>query len=321
MHTHKPLITTIIPTYSRAERLKQAIESVLNQTFENFILIVSDNASTDHTQEVVLHYQKQDSRVHYIKREKNIGLEGNFTEALRLVQTPYFSFLGDDDTLLPQFYEITLEGFARQPTCGFSICRTKCLGKEHHFLLSTPAPGYYPLEKTIPSLLSGGVPAFFSILFRREILQKVRGIQPAVGSLIDIDFVYRSALYFPFIISDRVGQNTLLWEGSASSTIADLVKIKEFKLLEQSLKEEMSLAKRSNISFTPLFYRWYTKKFASHLYNKHFIEAKTCLDFLYTNLTVFKKYTYSLCYYGYKFLPFFRPLIKLFMRKGLLSKS
>ena len=72
------IITVGIPTFNSEDVLSKAIESVLDQTFKNFQLIISDNASTDSTSTICMEYAKKDHRVKYIKQEKNIFLWPNF---------------------------------------------------------------------------------------------------------------------------------------------------------------------------------------------------------------------------------------------------
>jgi glycosyltransferase involved in cell wall biosynthesis len=118
------LITTIMPTYRRPERLKKAIQSVLKQTYPHFQLCIYDNASGDATAEVVAEFAK-DARVKYHCHPENIGSAENFQYGLSHVETPFFSFLSDDDFLLPEFYEETLRGFKKFPEAAFSMgsCR------------------------------------------------------------------------------------------------------------------------------------------------------------------------------------------------------
>ena len=124
-----PLITAIIPTYKRPQRLKKAIESVLNQTFPLFEVWIFDNHSGDETEEVVWTFQKSDPRVHYCKHKVNIGAVANFNFGLKQVCTPFFSFLSDDDVLLPTFYETSLTVFKKFPQAGF-VCGSVILANE-----------------------------------------------------------------------------------------------------------------------------------------------------------------------------------------------
>jgi hypothetical protein len=95
----EPRITVAIPTRNRAEMLRTAIDSVLAQDLGQFEIIVSDNASDDHTAEVVSSYT--DPRISYAPLAENIGLHGNLTRCLGLGRAPYVTILQDDDFYLP----------------------------------------------------------------------------------------------------------------------------------------------------------------------------------------------------------------------------
>ena len=129
-----PLITTIIPTYRRPRLLERAIRSVLRQTYPNFEVHVYDNASGDKTRQIVNELSLQDSRVKYYCHEKNIGAGNNFQYALSKVDTRYFSFLSDDDYLLPDFYKATLSEFEKYPSAdrrlGISSITRICIFKK-----------------------------------------------------------------------------------------------------------------------------------------------------------------------------------------------
>jgi glycosyltransferase involved in cell wall biosynthesis len=96
-----PLVSIIIPTYNRAVYLKEAIESVLAQTFTNFELIILDNHSTDNTPEVVSGFS--DPRIKYIRHECNIRTHANWTYGIYLAQGEYISVICDDDWIASDF--------------------------------------------------------------------------------------------------------------------------------------------------------------------------------------------------------------------------
>jgi len=93
-----PKVSVLIPTYNYARYLGEAIESVLNQTFTDFELIIVDDQSKDNTDEVVQKYLS-DRRVTYHKNPVNLGLVGNFNRALELANGDYIKFLLADDKL------------------------------------------------------------------------------------------------------------------------------------------------------------------------------------------------------------------------------
>jgi len=109
-------ITVGIPTFNRADLLSQAIESVLEQTYRNFRLIVSDNASTDETRELVA--SVSDPRLEYVRAETNIGMIGNFNRVIELAETEFLMLLPDDDRLYPDYLGAVVDVLERNPRVG-----------------------------------------------------------------------------------------------------------------------------------------------------------------------------------------------------------
>ncbi len=102
----KGLVTIGVPTYNRAGTyLRAALDSILAQTYKNFEVMVSDNASADDTEEVCREYAKRDPRINYIRQKRNIGgiLNRSFVRAR--ARGEYFVELCDDDLLAPTFLE------------------------------------------------------------------------------------------------------------------------------------------------------------------------------------------------------------------------
>lgn len=108
MDEKKVQISVIIPTYNRAKLLPQAIESVLNQTFQDFELIIVDDGSTDNTEEIVKNFQEKDKRIKYLKHQKNKGPSATRNTGIKNSQGKYIAFLDADDIWLPQKIEIQL---------------------------------------------------------------------------------------------------------------------------------------------------------------------------------------------------------------------
>lgn len=202
-----PLITTIIPTFRRPNLLRRSITSVLNQTFPYFKLCVYDNASGDNTAEVVNEFAKHDPRINYYCHATNIGSIANFNFGMMQVQTPFFSFLSDDDILLPEFYETTLEGFKNYPdaafTAGSVISMTDKGQIVFHQLSTWPRYGYYAPPEGLVEMLGFKHPIWAGVLFRREIISKVGQLDVEVGLLADMDFELRVAARFPFVLLEK----------------------------------------------------------------------------------------------------------------------
>ncbi len=120
--SNKPFISIGLPTYNRAATLGRAIESALNQDYENFELVISDNASTDETEAVCLQAARHDNRVKYLRQHDNQGLVANFCEALRHSGGEFFMWLADDDWLEPGYLTRCMSVFLAEPqhslVCG-----------------------------------------------------------------------------------------------------------------------------------------------------------------------------------------------------------
>jgi hypothetical protein len=114
----RPAITVVVPTYNRSRWVQEALDSVLAQSFTDFLVIVSDNASVDDTPEVIRRYTDADARVEYVRRDENIGWLRNFNAALAAVTTEYVTILNDDDLMRPGALERAVEALEAAPRAG-----------------------------------------------------------------------------------------------------------------------------------------------------------------------------------------------------------
>jgi len=96
-----PLVSVIIPTYNRAKLLPRAIDSVLNQTYKNFELIIIDDKSKDETLKVIKRYAKSDKRIKYYINKYSKGPSGARNYGLDNAKGKCVAFLDDDDEYLP----------------------------------------------------------------------------------------------------------------------------------------------------------------------------------------------------------------------------
>ena len=94
-----------LPIFNGELFIHQAIKSILAQTFANFELIISDNASTDSTREICEKFAKQDNRIRYFRQESNIGIHKNFNFVLKQAKNEYFAWAAVDDHLDNDYME------------------------------------------------------------------------------------------------------------------------------------------------------------------------------------------------------------------------
>lgn len=130
------LLDVFIVTYNRANYLKIAIESVLNQTYSNFELTILDNCSTDNTEEVCKSFI--DPRLHYIKRKKNIGGLGNIQDAFNRASKKYFVVFHDDDIMLPDFLDYEISYLETNKNVSAIACNILNINKNAELMLAIP---------------------------------------------------------------------------------------------------------------------------------------------------------------------------------------
>lgn len=108
-----PIVSVCIPVYNTESFIAEAIESVLSQSFEDFELIIVDNASTDNTMREINKFT--DQRIKIYSNEINIGMVGNWNKCLEYCKGSYIKFLCADDLLLPELLEKQVEALAANP--------------------------------------------------------------------------------------------------------------------------------------------------------------------------------------------------------------
>ncbi|MCW0506283.1 glycosyltransferase family 2 protein [Aeromonas piscicola] len=102
----KPKVTIGVPVYNGEKIIRQCLDAMLEQTFTDFELIISDNASNDKTEQICREYESRDKRVTYIKHPENMGTAFNFKFLMEKAIGEYFMWAAVDDTRSPDFLAI-----------------------------------------------------------------------------------------------------------------------------------------------------------------------------------------------------------------------
>ena len=106
-----PLVSVIMPSYNREKSLGLAIDSIVNQTYINWELIIVDDCSKDNTFKLVSNYQKQDKRIFYLRLNRNSGACVARNEGILFAKGEYITFLDSDDEYVPTKIEKQLSHF------------------------------------------------------------------------------------------------------------------------------------------------------------------------------------------------------------------
>lgn len=116
MSNNQPRLSIGLPVYNGEKFISAALDSLLAQTFTDFELIISDNASTDKTEEICRAYAAQDQRIRYYRNDTNIGCARNFNRVFDLSVGEYFKWAAHDDLHAPDFLAKCVAVLDNNPT-------------------------------------------------------------------------------------------------------------------------------------------------------------------------------------------------------------
>jgi glycosyltransferase involved in cell wall biosynthesis len=132
MNTRPVRLSIGLPVYNGERYIRFALDSILQQTFQDFEVIISDNASTDSTMVICQEYAAKDSRVRYYRNQENIGAARNFNKTFQLARGDYFKWAAADDMISPSFLERCVQILDQDPSvilCYSKVNRIDALGE------------------------------------------------------------------------------------------------------------------------------------------------------------------------------------------------
>lgn len=188
-----PTVSIVLPTFDREPLLREAVASVLAQTFGDWELIVADDGSTDGTRAYL--DALRDPRVRPLFLEHRGHLTRVRSAALRVARAPWVAFLDSDDLWLPDKLALQLHRVAEQPQCRWSYTGYRLIGAAGSVLPERPTSVYRPISGWIlESLLTFAATASIqTMLVRRTLLDEVGGFDEAIALRSDYDLALRLA--------------------------------------------------------------------------------------------------------------------------------
>ncbi len=194
-----PKISVCLLTYNRAKYLPQTLDTIIAQSFRDFELIISDNCSTDNTQQVCLRYAKKDARIKYRRNERNLGMTGNLNACISVASGKYIANLFDGDlydtTLLEKWLSV-LEAYPQAAFVFNAYCELGTNGKERKvYTESLPKcfPGQVLLENIYFKRWRFDSPVFGTVMARRLVYEEAGFFDERFGFFSDVDMWMRLA--------------------------------------------------------------------------------------------------------------------------------
>ena len=210
-------VTVIIPTYNRADIIEKSIRSVLDQTYEDFTLIIVDDCSKDNTEGVVRNIG--DERIIFHRLPENIGATGARNEGVKLAQTEFVAFHDSDDMWLPDKLEKQIKYMDEHPDAGMVYGRMRVISPEKTYEFPNEAVAGDLEGKIYPWLLrrnSIGTPVMF---IRKKCFEEAGGFDTSLRCLEDWEFAIRFSKQFEIGYIDDVLMDSFLSEGGVSRNI------------------------------------------------------------------------------------------------------
>ncbi len=184
--TGPPRISVGIPVYNGAQLLPRALDALLGQDIEDFEVVISDNASTDRTEEVCARYAALDPRIRYYRNAENEGLARNFNRVFERARGEYFKWASHDDWVAPSFLRECAEALDADPAsvlCAPSVVIVDGTGRrvgDWHPVTDLRAPeAWVRMHRLLWSL---GEPHALYGLMRASALRKTRLLGGFLGA-------------------------------------------------------------------------------------------------------------------------------------------
>jgi len=204
MISRRPKVSVCIPTYNRSTMLREAVESVLLQTFQDFELVISDNASDDETTEVARSFN--DKRIRHVRNAHNIGHRKNWNRCLTVASGEYMTILPDDDLMMPDNLEAKVDVLANNPEVGLVHSKYHLIDSEGTIIEEDTNWGHGPnrtkdaIEKgrdvLISMLLTYNMINAPTVLMRKAVYERLGGFTDRLSLAFDWEYWMRVAAHY-----------------------------------------------------------------------------------------------------------------------------
>lgn len=242
-----PTVSIIIPTYNRSHIIGRALQSVLNQTYRDFEVIVADDGSTDGTEAVVKEFN--DERIRYIRHEENKGVSAARNTAIKAAEGKYIAFQDSDDVWLEDKLEKQMKAFETVPP-EVGIVYTglwKIKGEEKEYV---PQDHVKQKEGNIFSRLLHGTFICPSVaVVRKECFETAGMFDENMRSHEDWDLFLRMSKHYQFKYIDEPLVIKYLHEDNLSDNIEESIKGYEYLIGKHAAEFSKEIMAKRHFGF------------------------------------------------------------------------
>jgi glycosyltransferase involved in cell wall biosynthesis len=217
-----PAVTVGLAVFNGERYLAEALDTWLSQDFEDFELVVSDNASTDRTPEILRDYARGDARIRLVRRDRTVLAWQNYNGLVAEARAPLFAWSACDDLRNPSYLRVLVDALAREKDAVLAYGRAVFFGEArrmHRHLESDRRPGCEatPLARGIALLRARGWAPLYGVI-RTELLQRTRLFVHPMGLPADTGLALELAMHGRFVYCPDALLSIRLHAGSLSST-------------------------------------------------------------------------------------------------------
>lgn len=222
-------VSIVLPTFNGERYLKESIESILRQSYQNWELIIVDDCSTDSTPEIAKSFSSMDSRILYVRNERNKKLPASLNVGFSFAKGDYYTWTSDDNYFADDALEIMVNELDSNPDVGVVYCDINCIN-ENGDLLSLPKIA----TRSSFIYIINVVRACF--MYRAEVDKKLKGYNESMFLVEDYDFWIRAYRYFNFSYLKCAPYFYRFHSGSLTRTKEASIRAKTREMLKRELR-------------------------------------------------------------------------------------
>lgn len=194
-----PSVGIGLPVYNNAKHISKTLDSLVNQSYTNIVIYLSDDCSDDGTDDICQRYAERDNRIKYSKNERNIGANANNRKVIALASTDYFMFARGHEILSPNHIADCVRILEEDETVVLAFVTTKWIDNDDNIIPNKPV-GYYDtrgFDVVTRCVLAfwGNYDCYYG-LSRTNVMKSIRGNEEIIGS--DILSLFEKALLGSF---------------------------------------------------------------------------------------------------------------------------
>lgn len=206
------LVSIVLPTYNGEKFLENSIKSVINQTYQNWELIIVNDASTDNTAEILKKYSKLNSKIRVITNEKNRKLPASLNIGFKEARGEYFTWTSDDNMYKNNALEYMVNYLTNHPLADLVSCNFDFIKENGEF-----EKEFVTNQERSAVRLAYGCNVGACFMYRRQIAEKVGDYDTKMFCAEDYDYWCRIALAGTI---DYVNENLYIYRRNSKSLTA-----------------------------------------------------------------------------------------------------